>query len=277
MAQDIGVIGIVFNELDPEAVARADSLREGFQVIKFPSSDKGPVPPMDLLIVLGGDGTFLRGARLVAPSGVPILGVDMGTLGFLAEVKPEDLPNAIERIRNDDYCIEERVMLDVTARRQGVVINRSYGLNDGVVGKGHSGRMVEVSVEADGASIATYAADGFIVATPTGSTAYALASGGPVLSPEVAAFVLVPICPHALTARPLVISDERIVRIQVRPRSEGAVLAVDGLPTAEELVAGDEVEIRKAPFRAKLVKLGEESFFRRLRNKLQWGGRGSYC
>ncbi len=277
MAQDIGVIGIVFNELDPEAVARADSLREGFQVIKFPSSDKGPVPPMDLLIVLGGDGTFLRGARLVAPSGVPILGVDMGTLGFLAEVKPEDLPNAIERIRNDDYCIEERVMLDVTARRQGVVINRSYGLNDGVVGKGHSGRMVEVSVEADGASIATYAADGFIVATPTGSTAYALASGGPVLSPEVAAFVLVPICPHALTARPLVISDERIVRIQVRPRSEGAVLAVDGLPTAEELVAGDEVEIRKAPFRAKLVKLGEESFFRRLRNKLQWGGRGSNC
>lgn len=275
MAQDIRVIGVVYNEMDPEAVARADGLRNGFEVVRFPSSDKGPVPPMDLLVVLGGDGTFLRGARLVAPAGVPILGVDMGTLGFLAEVAPDDLAAAIDRIRRGDFHIEERVMLDVTVRRDDSVLTRSYGLNDGVVSKGHSGRMVEVSVDADGGPIATYAADGFIVATPTGSTAYALASGGPVLSPEVAAFVLVPICPHSLTARPLVISDERTVRIQVRPRSEAAVLAVDGLPTAEELIAGDEVVIRKAPFRAKLVKLGEESFFRRLRNKLQWGGRGS--
>ncbi|MBM3269546.1 MAG: NAD(+)/NADH kinase [Candidatus Sericytochromatia bacterium] len=275
MAHDIGVIGIVYNETDPEAIARAEAFKpDGLAVVKFPSTATGPAPVMDLLVVLGGDGTFLRGARLVSPHGTPILGVDMGTLGFLAEVAPDDLPAAVEQIRAGRYGLEERVVLDVTTIRDGKQVSQSFGLNDGVVGKGQSGRMVKISVEVDRSPVATYAADGFIVATPTGSTAYALAAGGPVLSPEVAAFVLVPICPHALTARPLVVSDERSIRIQVRPRSEAAVLTVDGVPPAGELIAGDEVLIRKAPFRAKLLKLGEGDFFRRLKRKLQWGGRG---
>ncbi len=276
MAEAINLIGVIYNELDPEAVRRAESFQPpGVKVMRFPSFAPGLAENVDLLVVLGGDGTFLRGARLVSPHGTPILGVDMGTLGFLAEIAPEHIAAAIAQIREGRYTVEERVILDVVTRRDGAIVSRSYGLNDGVVGKGQSGRMVEISVEADSSPVATYAADGFIVATPTGSTAYALAAGGPVLSPEVAAFVLVPICPHALTARPLVVSDERTIRIQVRPRSEPAVLAVDGLPAPGELVAGDEVLIRKAPFRAKLIKLGEGDFFRRLKRKLQWGGRGS--
>jgi NAD+ kinase len=276
LAPDLEVVGVIYNETDPRAVELAQNLTlAGCDVVRIPSGSTGPVPDVDMLVVLGGDGTFLRGARLVAPHGTPILGVDMGTLGFLAEVAPDAIDAAIARIRAGKFHLEDRVVLDVTARRGGLVIDRSYGLNDGVVGRGISGRMVEVSVEVDGSQVATYAADGFIVATPTGSTAYALAAGGPVLSPEVGAFLLVPICPHALTARPFVISDERTIRIQVRPRSEAAALAVDGLPTAGELIAGDEVLVRKAPFRAKLVKLGEGDFFLRLRKKLQWGGRGS--
>lgn len=267
--------GVIFNERDEEARELAVALGSRPDCkVAFPSSANDGYSGVDLLVVLGGDGTFLRGARLVAPAGIPILGVDMGTLGFLATVPPDGLDEALNAIGRGDFHIEERVMLDVSARRGETLLAQAFALNDGVVGRGHSGRMVELSVTVDGTPVATYAADGFIVATPTGSTAYSLAAGAPVLSPEVTAFVLVPICPHALTARPLVVSDNRTVRLSVRPRSEGAILAVDGEAQVFALLAGDEVVIRKAPFRARLVRIGAEDFFSRLRRKLQWGDRG---
>ncbi|MBI6545669.1 MAG: NAD(+)/NADH kinase [Cyanobacteria bacterium NC_groundwater_1444_Ag_S-0.65um_54_12] len=275
MVQSLASIGIIYNEQDPIASKRTAELRHAdSRIVAIPSSETA-LPRVDLLIVLGGDGTFLRGARLVAPHGTPILGVAMGTLGFLAEVQPADLEQALMRIAQGDYQLEERVMLEVIVMRAGQIIGQAYGLNDGVVGKGVSGRMVEISVDTDDSPLATYAADGFIVATPTGSTAYALAAGGPILGPEVPAFVLVPICPHALTARSLVISNQRVVRICVHPRSAGAVVTVDGLTLPDELQAEDQVFVRKAPFCTQLVRLGPEEFFRRLRDKLQWGGRGA--
>ena len=269
-----GLIGVVFNEQDPAAISRADELviRDKHMVV-VPSTQTS-LPPVDLLIVLGGDGTFLRGARLVAPHGTPILGVDMGTLGFLAEIPPRDLEGALDQFERGDYRIEERTMVAIEARREGRTFIEAYGLNEAVVGKGHSGRMVEIAAEADGQAIATYAADGFIVSTPTGSTAYALAAGGPVLAPDLPALVLVPICPHSLTARPLIVSDRSMVRIRVRPRSAEAILAVDGV-TAAALEAGDEVVVTRAPYPARLVRLKQDEFFRRLRTKLHWGGRGA--
>lgn len=268
-----GLIGVIFNERDPAAISRADELVvQGKHMVVVPSTEH-QIPEVDLLVVLGGDGTFLRGARLVAPHGTPILGVDMGTLGFLAEIPPRDLETALEQFFRGDYRIEERALVDVRARRQDRVFAQAVGLNEAVVGKGHSGRMVEVAVEAGGTSIATYAADGFIVSTPTGSTAYSLAAGGPILAPDLPALVLVPICPHSLTARPLVVSDTQIVRIQVHPRSAEAILAVDGV-TVSDLEAGDEVVVTRAPFSARLVRLKQDEFFRRLRTKLHWGGRG---
>ncbi|MBU6427719.1 MAG: NAD(+)/NADH kinase [Cyanobacteria bacterium REEB65] len=269
-----GIVAVIFNERDPAAVSRADEIVMRRKHLLVVPSTQPELPEVDLLVVLGGDGTFLRGARLVAPHGTPILGVDMGTLGFLAEIPPRELESALDQIDRGEFEIEERTMLAVEARRNGQLLASGHGLNDVVVAKGHSGRMVEFSVEMDRTCIASYSADGFIVATPTGSTAYALAAGGPILAPDLEAFVLVPICPHALTARPLVVSDQRTVHIQVRSRSAEALLAVDGV-TLGDLQAQDEVLVSRAPYSTRLVRLRAHDFFKRLSKKLQWGGRGA--
>jgi len=270
----VKTLGVVYNDGKPGidalvAQVRADIESLGCQAVVV-SGKEPSLPPVDAVIVLGGDGTFLRAARMVAPRETPLLGVDLGTLGFLAEVSYGDLPEALFRLARGEVELEERPLLAVGLVRDGQEIASQLALNEGVVLKGASGRMLEAEIFADQAHIATYGADGFILSTPTGSTAYAMAAGGPIVAPDVGALLLVPICPHTLTARPLVMSDQRAVRIVVKERAEGAIVAADGL-TIGMLRAGDTVTFRKASDHVRMVRLTAPSFFNALRRKLHWG------
>lgn len=269
-------LGVVYNDSKPQIQAFVGQVREtivslgGRAVIV--SGNHPTLPPVDAVVVLGGDGTFLRATRMVAQRETPILGVDLGTLGFLAEVSYGDLATAIERLLTGDYQVEDRLLLEVALHRDGQLIAASLALNEGVVLKGASGRMLEMAIYADHSHVATYGADGVIVSTPTGSTAYGMAAGGPIMAPDVPALLLVPICPHMLTARPLVVSDQKTVRIVVKDRAEGALVAADG-HTVGLLRTGDEMTFRRSHHSARLIRLAEHDFFTALRRKLQWGVR----
>lgn len=214
---------------------------------------------IDLLLTLGGDGSILQAARAAAPHGTPILGVNLGRVGFLTEADPGAWRDVLSRALVGDFWIEERMMLQVTARRGTEVLTQAEALNDVVVGRGARARVVCLSAEVDGGHLATYIADGLIVATPTGSTAYALAAGGPVLPPQLRNILLVPAAPHLSMARPVVLSEGVRVRIAVtggRP----AVLTVDGEVQAE-LEDADEVLVEASPHVARFARVQEETYF----------------
>ena len=224
----------------------------------------------DLLVVLGGDGTLLGVAREIGDAQIPILGVNLGTRGFLAEIAPAEQFDAIERALGGAMPIENRARLEVTVERSGAEIARFIALNEIVVGSAAS-RLLDLETSADGQPVTTYRADGLIVATPTGSTAYSLSAAGPILLPAVAAFVLNPICPHTLSQRPLVLPDS--VRIEIRPLSHdgGAVrLTVDG-QAGQALAPGDRVIVRRSPHPLRLVVSPDHDRFEILRTKLGWG------
>lgn len=224
----------------------------------------------DLVLVMGGDGTFLHAARLAVKDDAPVLGVDLGRLGFLSEVAFNDLPAAFARITAGDYAIEDRTMMAIRAYREGMLLGEFTALNDGVVSKGAFARLVDLAAYVDGHYLASYAADGLIVATPTGSTAYALSAGGPLLTPDLPVFELAPICPHSLSARPVVLSDQRTLRVIVEgPADLDLFLTADG-QEGVPLRAGDWVDFSKSEHRARLVKLRGLDFFTRLQSKLHW-------
>lgn len=267
-------VGIVYNGTIPRIVDLVPQVRDflesrGKRVYAVPGSGE-PLPPVDLVLVLGGDGTFLRAARLIAPAETPILSVDLGTLGFLAEVEVAELSEALDRVFAGEYRLESRVLLDVRHHRGGATLAQQTALNEGVVLKGTSSRMLEFEVFAGESLVARYGADGMILSTPTGSTAYALSAGGPILAPDVPAWVLAPICPHTLTARPLVMASETIVRVVVKERAEGALLSADGF-TVGRLRPDDEVTFRKSEHVVRIVKVMGRDFFSALRKKLRWG------
>jgi NAD+ kinase len=223
------------------------------------------------LMVMGGDGTFLHAARLATQTGTPILGVDLGRLGFLSEVAFSDLPTAFERLVHGDYQIEERAMMHMAAYRGSTLLGEFTALNEGVVSKGAFARIVELAAYVDDAYLTTYSADGLIISTPTGSTGYALSAGAPLLTPELPVLVLAPICPHSLSARPIVLSDASVVRVAIEgPRDLDLMLTADG-QEALPLRMGDEVHFSKSPHKARLIKLGQPDFFARLQSKLHWG------
>ncbi|MNK86690.1 putative inorganic polyphosphate/ATP-NAD kinase [compost metagenome] len=267
-------VGIVYNGTVPRIAGLVPQVEEfitsrGKKVFAVPGS--GPaLPPVDLVVVLGGDGTFLRAARLIAPEETPILSVDLGTLGFLAEVEYAELPEALDRVFAGEYRLESRTLLDVRHHRDGETLAQQTALNEGVVLKGTSSRMLELEVFAGESLVARYGTDGMILATPTGSTAYALSAGGPIMAPDVPAWVLAPICPHTLTARPLVMSSETIVRVVAKERAEGALLSADGF-TVGFLKPGDEATFRRSEHVVNIVKVKGRDFFNALRDKLRWG------
>jgi len=212
-----------------------------------------------MLVTLGGDGSILRAARAAAPYGTPILGVNLGRVGFLTEAEPETWRDVLSRTLVGDYWVEERMMLHVAARRDGEPLGQAEALNDVVVGRGARAQVVHLHTEVDGGRLATYVADGLIVATPTGSTAYALAAGGPVLPPQLRNILLVPIAPHLSMERPVVLSEGVTVRIIVaggRP----AVLTVDGEVHAE-MESGDEVVVEASPHVARFARVQERTYF----------------
>ena len=226
----------------------------------------------DLLIVLGGDGTLLSAARLAAERRVPILAVNLGGLGFLTTVSQDELFPILEEIFANKHRISERVMLAAEVVRGGSIIRQQMALNDAVLNKEALARIMDWQLRVDGEYVATYKADGLIVSTPTGSTAYSLSAGGPIVYPIVDAFVVTPICPHTLTNRPIVIPDSVTIEIGFQSGENNAFLTLDG-QIGIELSQGDRVILRKAPNRLCLVRPAKKTYYEILRNKLKWGER----
>jgi NAD+ kinase len=224
------------------------------------------------VIVLGGDGTLLSASRAVSKQGIPILGINLGSLGFLTEVPLGELYATLDEVARGKGSIEERTMLECEILRRSRRVGIYDALNDAVLNKTHLARIVDYDVFVDGALVANYKADGIIIATPTGSTAYSLAAGGPILLPDASAFVITPVSPHALTNRPLVVRDQSEISIIVKSSDEEAYLSIDG-QVGEPLMDGDRVTCRKSRNRIRLLRLGNRTFFDVLRTRLNWGQR----
>ncbi len=226
----------------------------------------------DLLIVLGGDGTLLSAARLAAERKVPILAVNLGGLGFLTTVSQDEIYPILEEIFSSKHRVSLRVMLEADIVRAGALVRRQIALNDAVLNKAALARIMDLELRVDGEHVTTYKADGLIICTPTGSTAYSLAAGGPIIYPTVEAFVITPICPHTLTNRPLVIPDSAKIEIDFKAGEDSVFLTLDG-QVGIELVPGDHIIVRKAPEKLRLVRQAKKTYYEILRNKLKWGER----
>ncbi len=239
-----------------------------------PVVDRDELPRCEprLVIVLGGDGTMLAAARIFASSGTPILGVNLGFLGFLTEIRLGDLYATLEGWCSNCHTLDPRAMLHASLWRGGEETSAYEALNEVVVSKGDIARMGDFAVEMDGKTVARFRADGVIVSTPTGSTAYTLAANGPILTPDVNALVVTPICPHLLTLRPLVVRGEASILVRVEGVPSNCLLTVDG-QQAVNLELGDEIRCHRSENTVNLVRLNESGFFEALRSKLSWGER----
>ena len=226
----------------------------------------------DLLVVLGGDGTMIAAARLVAGRDTPVLGVNLGSLGYLTEFAVEETIPALESLTQGDYEIDSRVMLDWTVVREGRKVGEGSVLNDVVVNNGTLARVFEIDCSVGANYVTTYRGDGLIVATPTGSTAYNLSAGGPIIHPNTEALSIVPICPHTLTNRPLVLPDSSEITLEPKPRDQEVMLSSDG-QVGLPLTAGDHVRIKKSPHSFNLIRPTGRNYFQILRDKLRWSGR----
>ena len=254
-------VAFLFEEelLDTPGMAGADAL--------------GPddLPDLDLLLTLGGDGTLLRGARQVARHGTPVLGVNFGHVGFLTSAAPDELVSSLDQALSGDIWLDERMMLAVRAESpDGAARGEFLAVNDVVLHKGGVARMIRLAVRADGHEVGSYSADGIILATPTGSTAYSLSAGGPVIAPSVDCIIATPICPHTLAVRPLVLPASETVTVDVLTPSGELLLTIDGQEDAQ-LAPGDRVVVRRAPWAVRLVRFPGQTFFSTLRRKLGWG------
>ncbi len=250
--------------LDPQAA-------RGVGATEVPRGDLAA--KVDLVIVLGGDGTLLAVARAMGERPVPILGVNLGTLGFLAETASQELYAALDEVLEGRFRVERRMRLAVSVERSGVVGERYLALNDAVIARTALSRIIDLATRADGVDVTTYHADGLIVATPTGSSAYSLSAGGPLLLPEFEAIVLTPICPHTLTQRPLVLPETSDIEISVLDVREGKVqLTVDG-QVGCEIAEGDCIHVQRSPHPAHLLVPPGRNRFAVMRQKLRWGAR----
>jgi len=230
----------------------------------------------EVVIVLGGDGTILRVARTAGAKGTPMLGVHLGQYGFITEIHPPDVMDALARVLEGDYKVSERMMLCAELSRNENTVFESPALNDVVVSKGPLARLLKLHTYVDERLIATYAADGIIVSSPTGSTAYSLSAGGPVVNPDVNALIITPICPHTLNARSLVVPDTASVHVigECGEGDDGMMLTVDG-QIGFQMHTGDKITVRRAGYSARIVYWDSMSFYDKLQSRLRWGDRFS--
>jgi NAD+ kinase len=224
----------------------------------------------NLLLVLGGDGTLLAAARVAAQHGIPLLPINMGSLGFLTSFTLEEMFPALEETLAGRSSVSERVLLRVDLYRAGQIIDGQRVLNEAVINKGALARMIDLELKIDDAFVCRYRADGLIVATPTGSTAYSLSAGGPIVHPSVESLIITPICPHTLTDRPLVVRDSSRVEVSLSRDAESVFLTLDG-QKGIPMQSSDCVRIVRAPERLKLIQPPRKSYFDILRSKLKWG------
>jgi len=226
----------------------------------------------DLAVVLGGDGTLLAAARALGEHDIPVLAINLGGLGFLTSFPREELYSALELVLAGKYRISERVLLDASLERAGAVVARHRALNDVVINKSAMARILSLDLYFDGSYACSYKADGIIFATPTGSTAYSLSAGGPIVHSQVGAFVVTPICPHALSNRSLVVPDQTRIELVVSNTQEDAFLTIDG-QVGVELRDADRITVSKARNKLKLMRPSEKVYYEILRAKLKWGAR----
>ena len=275
-ADKIKRVGLIGNS---EKAACADIVRKAARLISRAGRKVAMNPDtaalareVDLLLVFGGDGTMLRAARDIAGSATPLLGINIGGLGFLTAVPSNELPRALHHIWHGEFKYESRALIEVSGRFQGRPF-RGMALNDIVVGRGAVSRLIDLDVSVDGEPVTHYRCDGLIVSSPTGSTAYSLSAGGAVVFPTADVFALTPICPHALSNRSLIFPLSSLIRVKPTNPSPATLLSMDGQVVAE-LDAGDEVTIRRSRRAVRLMHLADSSFLETLRRKLQW--RGAY-
>jgi len=226
----------------------------------------------DMIIVFGGDGTLLGVSRLIGDRGVPILGVNLGGLGFITEVNKDELFDVMDEILAGNCSLEERIMLSASVWRSDKAVAGFTVLNDVVINKGALARIIELETFIDSRYVTTFRADGLIISTPTGSTAYSLAAGGPILYPSLSSILLTPICPHTLTNRPIVLPEGVTIRATLKAAGEDVFLTLDG-QIGFSLQRDDTVEIKKTTFATRLFKPGERDYYQVLRTKLKWGER----
>lgn len=225
----------------------------------------------DLAVVIGGDGTMLNAGRLLAADGVPILGINLGRLGFMADVPPEELAPAVDEVLDNRYVLENRLLMDVQVKRHDHPARQLLAVNDVVVRNQAAIRMLEFETFRGEHFISSHRADGIIIATPTGSTAYALSGGGPIIHPGLDAFAMVPICPHALSDRPIVVAADEPITVRLGGQGEVQALCTADGQINKVLGPGDSVEVRAAAQRLRLLHPASYNYFSILRNKLQWG------
>jgi NAD+ kinase len=303
MEQAMKRIGIIAKKNKPEAVSIARSLVEWLQPKKIevyieeemgrllftsgpslraglPLSDayinsveRNDIPDhVEMVIVLGGDGTLLSVARLVGVHEVPILGVNLGGLGFLTEITLEELYRVLERVIQGDFITDERVVLNAAVIRRGERMAEFIVLNDAVINKGALARIIDLETTINEEYLTTFKSDGLIISTPTGSTAYNLSAGGPIVYPSLHCIIVTPICPHTLTNRPIVIPDDVEIRAILKTKQQEVILTLDG-QQGFSLEFEDVVEVRKAEGRILLIKSPYRHYFEVLREKLKWGER----
>lgn len=233
-------------------------------------TDPQTVRAADLIVVLGGDGTMLSTARLIGDESIPVLGINHGSLGYLTDFRIEEMLPALESLFAGDLSVDNRVMLEVEHLRGGEKLAAGRVLNDVVINKAAVARIIEIEITLSGVYVNSFRADGLIVATPTGSTAYNLSAGGPIIYPSMNAIVLTPICPFTLTNRPIVVPDGSQIELTLTSASEGVMLSLDG-QTGYPMQAGDNVAIRKSSVTFEMVRPASRNYFDVLRDKLKWG------
>ncbi|HXV68565.1 MAG TPA: NAD(+)/NADH kinase [Nitrospira sp.] len=224
----------------------------------------------DVLLILGGDGTMLSAARLAAERSIPILGVNMGGLGFLTEVRLDNLYPSLDRVFANDFVLDERLMLKTHVHRHGETVARGTVLNDVVISKGTLARMIELKIAIQGQFVTNLRGDGLIIGTPTGSTAYSLSAGGPIINPAVQSLILTPICPHTLTHRPLIVPGNVEVEVTLTSKDDGAMATLDG-QVGIAMTQGDTAVIQASDHRTRLIRFPESHYYEVLREKLKWG------
>ena len=283
-------IGIIAKKNKPEAVAIARHLVEWLRPKKIevyieeeigkvlssalwkPIQREAIPANVEMIIVLGGDGTLLSVARQVWNKNIPILGVNLGGLGFLTEIALDELYPVLEKVLQDDFEINERDVLNAEVIRRGERIAEFIVLNDAVINKGALARIIDLETTVNGEYLSTFRSDGLIISTPTGSTAYNLSAGGPIVFPSLHTIIITPICPHTLTIRPIIIPDHVRIRALLKSRDEEVTLTLDG-QQGFTLEFEDVVEVRKAEGRILLIKSPYRRYFELLREKLKWGER----